>query len=43
MFVQPRYAKMLNTKALREALGEAPREPLLLADGVKLKAKPEKP
>lgn len=38
-FVQPRYAKLLNTKQLREAIGEPPKgEPILLADGEKLKA-----
>lgn len=36
-FVQPRYAKMLNTKALREAMGDGPKEPILLADGEKIK------
>lgn len=43
MFVQPRYAKMLNTKAIKEVFGQPPEEPLLLADGEKLKAKHEKP
>lgn len=33
-FVQPRYAKLLNTSAVRDALGEPPKgEPVLLADG----------
>jgi hypothetical protein len=43
MFVQPRYAKMLNTKVLKEALGEAPQRPLLLADGEKLETRHGKP
>ncbi|TFK33789.1 HotDog domain-containing protein [Crucibulum laeve] len=34
-FVQPRYAKLLQTAQLRQAMGEAPKsdEPVLLADG----------
>lgn len=37
-FVQPRYAKLLSSKALRDAMGEAPKdEPVLLADGQKIK------
>jgi len=33
-FVQPRYAKLLNSSAVRDALGEPPKgEPVLLADG----------
>ncbi|KAF9445887.1 Thioesterase/thiol ester dehydrase-isomerase [Macrolepiota fuliginosa MF-IS2] len=39
-FVQPRYAKLLNSKALRDAMGEAPKdEPILLADGQQIKPK----
>ncbi|KAF9527869.1 HotDog domain-containing protein [Crepidotus variabilis] len=33
MFVQPRYAKLLNTDQLKKVMGERPKEPLLLADG----------
>jgi acyl-coenzyme A thioesterase PaaI-like protein len=35
MFVQPKYAKLLNTKTLRQAMGEPEpwTEPVLLADG----------
>ena len=32
-FVQPRYAKLLNAKQLREAMGDVPKEePIPLAD-----------
>ncbi|KAF8999642.1 HotDog domain-containing protein [Cyathus striatus] len=38
IFVQPRYAKLLNTAHLRQAMGEPPSndQPLLVADGEKL-------
>ncbi|KIK59046.1 hypothetical protein GYMLUDRAFT_44788 [Collybiopsis luxurians FD-317 M1] len=40
MFVQPKYAKLLNSAALRQVMGEAPKEgaPVHLADGQDLKA-----
>jgi len=37
-FVQPRYAKLLNAKQLREAMGDVPQEKsILLADGQEVK------
>ncbi|KAF8639387.1 hypothetical protein AX17_001543 [Amanita inopinata Kibby_2008] len=38
-FVQPRYAKLLNSGVIKQAMGEPPKshEPILLADGEKLK------
>lgn len=40
-FVQPRYAKLLNTTHVKLAMGAPPdaEEPVLLADGQKLKLK----
>jgi acyl-CoA thioesterase FadM len=37
-FVQPRYAKLLNSQQITQAMGESPK-PVHLADGEKLKAK----
>lgn len=41
IFVQPRYAKLLNTQQLRQAMGEPPKsnDPVHLADGEKLNVK----
>ncbi|KAJ7250677.1 HotDog domain-containing protein [Mycena rebaudengoi] len=36
LFVQPRYAKLLNSSLVRQHMGEPPKEPILLADGGKL-------
>ncbi|KAJ3996602.1 HotDog domain-containing protein [Lentinula boryana] len=41
MFVQPKYAKLLNTAVMRQVMGEPPKddhEPVLLADGQDMKA-----
>lgn len=40
-FVQPRYAKLLNSQHLRQAMGEPPKsdQPVHLADGEKIKVK----
>jgi len=40
-FVQPRFAKLLNTEAVKQAMGEPPksRDPVLLADGEKIRVK----
>jgi len=40
MFVQPRYAKLLNTAAIRQVMGEPPKgdAPVHLADGENLNA-----
>ncbi|KAJ7663655.1 HotDog domain-containing protein [Mycena rosella] len=36
LFVQPRYAKLLNTALVRKTMGEPPTEPVLLAEGTAL-------
>jgi hypothetical protein len=38
-FVQPKYAKLLNSAVLKQAMGEptSPDQPVLLANGEKLK------
>ncbi|KAJ7654297.1 HotDog domain-containing protein [Mycena rosella] len=36
LFVQPRYAKLLNSSRIREAIGERPAEPVLIAEGTEL-------
>jgi len=36
LFVQPRYAKLLDPKLIRQNLGEPAKAPVLIADGVKL-------
>ncbi|KAJ6610798.1 HotDog domain-containing protein [Mycena sp. CBHHK59/15] len=33
MFVQPRYAKLLNSAVVRQHMGEPPKEPILITDG----------
>lgn len=40
MFVQPKYAKLLNTAAIRQVMGEPPKgdAPVHLADGENLNA-----
>ncbi|RDB27286.1 hypothetical protein Hypma_004371 [Hypsizygus marmoreus] len=44
MFVQPRYAKLLNAESLHQAMGEPPKShaPVLLADGEKLKTEKDR-
>ncbi|KAF8173222.1 HotDog domain-containing protein [Mycena galopus ATCC 62051] len=36
LFIQPRYAKLLDPKLIRQNLGEPTQAPVLIADGVKL-------
>ncbi|KAJ7124703.1 HotDog domain-containing protein [Mycena filopes] len=36
LFIQPRYAKLLNPMLVRQQLGEPPKAPVLLAEGEKL-------